>query len=219
MDPNFWQQRWRDGQIGFHLESVNPLLRMYWPVLSLPSASRVLVPLCGKSHDLAWLAQQGHHVIGVELSPLAVEGFFAEQRLEPQRHTQQGFDHYSVDGIEIWCGDVFNLGPSQLGEIAAVYDRAALIALPETMRQRYVRHLFSLLGPVPAPQLLITVDYPQSLMDGPPFAVSSSEVQWLYSDRYHGVEPRVCYQSVGSNPRFVEKGLSWLIECVYLLRS
>jgi thiopurine S-methyltransferase len=215
MEVDFWQQRWREGQIGFHLQEVNPLLRMYWPLLRLPQGARVLVPLCGKSRDLAWLAAQGYQVIGVELSSLAVNAFFEEQRLCPvqQAHGQHS-GHY-VDGIEIWCGDFFDLHPSQVGQVDAIYDRAALIALPEAMRGRYVQQLLALAGAVP--QLLITLDYPQDKMAGPPFAVSTQEVTRLYGRHYPGIAAHVCYDALGSNARFIDQGLSRMAECVYLL--
>ncbi len=217
MEVEFWQQRWREGQIGFHLREVNPLLRMYWPLLSLPQGARVLVPLCGKSQDLAWLAAQGYQVIGVELSPLAVGAFFEEQRLCPAQKSHGQHSGHCVDGIEIWCGDFFELQHSQVGRIDAIYDRAALIALPEPMRRRYAQQLLTLTGAVP--QLLITLDYPQDKMDGPPFAVSNQEVTSLYEHRYRQTKPHVCYDALGSNPRFIEKGLSRMAECVYLLRA
>ncbi len=215
MEVDFWQQRWREGQIGFHLQEVNPLLSMYWPVLGLPKGARVLVPLCGKSRDLVWLAEQGYQVIGVELSNLAVDAFFQEQHLIPvQKSHGQHSGHY-VDGIEIWCGDFFAMQPSQVGHIDAIYDRAALIALPQSMRERYVQQLLELAGKVP--QLLITLDYPQDQMAGPPFAVSPQEVERLYGQHNPGIAPHVCYDALGSNPRFIEQGLSRMAECVYLL--
>lgn len=217
MEVEFWQQRWRDGQIGFHLQEVNPRLRMYWPLLGLPKNARVLVPLCGKSHDLAWLAAQGYQVIGVELSPLAVDAFFKEQRLCPVQKSHGQHSGHFVDGIEIWCGDFFALQHSQVGHVDAIYDRAALIALPEPMRRRYVLQLRTLAGPVP--QLLITLDYPQDRMDGPPFAVSTQEVKTLYQHLYQPIHPHVCDDVLGSNPRFIERGLSRMAECVYLLRA
>lgn len=218
MESEFWQQRWREGQIGFHLSDVNPLLRMYWPMLGLPKNARVLVPLCGKSRDLTWLSVQGYQVVGVELSELAVKAFFMEQHLRP---LQRDFGHHSghyVDGIEIWCGDFFELQPSQIGKIDAIYDRAALIALPKPMREHYVRQLRRLARRC-IPQLLITLDYPQEVMEGPPFAVTPQEVQALYDLEYPTIPPPVCYDAIGSSPRYREKGLSRIAECVYLLKA
>src|SRR3546814_8142059 len=91
MDPDFWQQRWRDNRIGFHRDGVLPLLEKHWPSLGLATGSRVFVPLCGKSLDMAWLAARGHRVLGVELSPLAVGQFFDENGLAPrsEEHTSE----------------------------------------------------------------------------------------------------------------------------------
>lgn len=218
MEAEFWQQRWREGQIGFHLNEVNPLLQMYWPMLELPKNARILVPLCGKSQDLLWLADQGYQVVGVELSELAVKAFFTEQHLRP---LQRDFGHHSghyVDGIEIWCGDFFELQPSQIGKIDAIYDRAALVALPKPMREHYVRQLQRLTRRQVS-QLLITMNYPQEDMDGPPFSVTHAEVQALYNQEYPGCVPHVCRDVLDSNPRFREKGLSRMLECVYLLKA
>ena len=81
MQPEFWHDRWQRNQIGFHQEQVNPCLERLWPQLELPRGARVLVPLCGKSLDLSWLAASGFEVLGVELSQTAVEQFFSEQRV------------------------------------------------------------------------------------------------------------------------------------------
>lgn len=218
MHTEFWQQRWRDQQTGFHCDNINVYLRMYWSMLSVPRGARVLVPLCGKSRDLLWLAQQGYHVIGVELSPLAVQAFFAEQQLLAQPHSSGATTCYSTDHIDIWCEDIFSLSSAQLGRIDAVYDRAALIALPETMRAAYVKHLGQLIGPA-VPQLVVTLDYAQAYMAGPPFAVSPQEMTRLYGGRYATIRPLVCYDVLPEHERFAAKGIPRLVECVYLLKT
>lgn len=217
MEADFWHQRWRDNQIGFHLDEVNPLLRMYWPMLDLQKGARVLVPLCGKSRDLGWLAAQGYHVVGVELSPLAVEAFFKEHGLTAEKKSQGHVDGHYVQGVEIWCGDFFEMHRSHIGHVDAIYDRAALIALPLPMRERYVEHLLALTGRVP--QLLVTLDYPPEQMEGPPFPVTTQEVALRYGDQYHAIHPHVCHDILGNDKRYAEKGLSRLSECVYLLRA
>ncbi len=180
MDPDFWHQRWRDGRIGFHQERPTPLLLEYWPTLALSPGSQVFVPLAGKSLDMAWLAAQGHRVLGVELSPLAVAQFFDEYGLTPQVHDSRHGRHYRAGDIELICGDVFGLDAEMLAGCAAVYDRAALIALPPPLRQRYVHELHALL-PERCRGLLITLEYPQHEKQGPPFAVFEAEVRELYS--------------------------------------
>jgi thiopurine S-methyltransferase len=83
MEPDFWFERWQRGEIGWHGAEFNRHLLDYWPLLGLPAGTRTFVPLCGKSLDLLWLAGRGERVLGVELSQLAVESFFAEQGLQP----------------------------------------------------------------------------------------------------------------------------------------
>lgn len=212
MQPEFWHQRWKDDRIGFHLGQVNPYLVKYWPSLELRSGSRVFVPLCGKSLDMLWLAEQGHEVVGVEISPIAVRAFFEENRLEPVISQQGAFEIWSVDQITLLLGDFFELTPGQLGEVAVVYDRASLIALPAELRPEYVGHLNALCPT--APRLLITLDYDQSKMDGPPFAVSDEEVRELYADR-SSLTCLAAEDVLGDNARFREQGLEYLVESVW----
>src|SRR5471032_1332049 len=160
MEPDFWHQRWAQDQIGFHLSEVNPWLRQFWPVIQAKSQARVLVPLCGKSLDLAWLASEGHAVLGVELSHKAVEEFFKGQGVEPIVRQQGRFTVYRHDSIELWCGDFFALTADDAQHCSALYDRAALIALPPHMRQRYTEHLARIL-PGDCQGLLTTLDYDQ----------------------------------------------------------
>ena len=134
MQPDFWHQRWADNQIGFHQSSPTPLLLKYWPALGIAQGAQVFVPLAGKSLDMAWLAAQGHRVLGVELSQLAVEQFFAEHGLQPETRDSKYGRHHEAGGIELIVGDAFGLDPALLADVAGVYDRAALIALPPALR-------------------------------------------------------------------------------------
>ncbi len=179
MEAEFWLQRWREGRTHFHQSRVTPLLQKYWPALGVPKQGRVLVPLCGKSLDMIWLAAQGNPVLGVELSQLAVEQFFDENELKPLTHQSIYGKHYVAGNIEIICGDIFKLDAQILSHCVGAYDRAALVALPETMRADYVRHVYGQLSPA-YQGLLITLDYPQDEMAGPPFSVVDSEVQALF---------------------------------------
>ncbi len=183
MQPDFWQQRWANYEIGFHQPAPTPLLLKYWPTLAVPAEAQVFVPLCGKSLDLAWLAAQGHRVLGVELSQIAVDEFFAEHGLVPEvEETRYGL-HHRAGPIELICGDAFGLDAELLAGCAAVFDRAALIALPPDMRQRYARELYARL-PQGCRGLLITLEYPQAERDGPPFSAEQLEVETLYADHW-----------------------------------
>lgn len=180
MEPTFWQQRWHTNQIGFHEARPHPLLLRHWPRLALAPGSRVFVPLCGKSLDLLWLRTQGHEVIGVELSAIAVNAFFAEHNLTPTVRTHAGLRIFSAAGYTLICGDYFALTPALLGPLAAVYDRAALIALPPAMRHDYAAALCTLVTAATR-MLLITVDYDPSQITPPPFAVRADEIGAHYA--------------------------------------
>lgn len=177
MDAEFWHSRWAENRIGFHLSDVNPLLIKHWSALNAQRDDRVFVPMCGKSEDLVWLAQKHDHVIGVELSDIAVKAFFAENLYTPLV-TGVGHQHlYEFDEISIYQGDYFTLN---IDPVDVVYDRAALIAMPEDMRQLYVEKLLSLVktgGRI----LLVTLDYPQDELAGPPFSVPKADVEALFS--------------------------------------
>lgn len=213
MDPKFWQERWARNQIGFHLPEVNPYLQRHWPALALPGGAKVLVPLCGKSLDLMWLASHGLRVVGVELSEQAVEAFFSEQNLTPRITQRGGFKVYQADLIELWCGDFFALEPEMLADCTALYDRAALIALPPLMRAQYTEHLNNLLRPG-CQGLLITLDYDQTQKAGPPFAVTDDEVRVLLGTHW-GLNVLEEQDILGESWKFVQDGVTRLEERVY----
>jgi thiopurine S-methyltransferase len=208
MDPDFWRQRWRDNKIGFHRNDVLPLLEKHWPSLELAAGSRVFVPLCGKSLDMAWLASRGHRVLGVELSPLAVEQFFEENGLEPTSRESPLGTHFNSGPIEIICGDAFALDAQTLADCAGVYDRAALIALPQTMRDTYAGNLHARL-PAGCRGLLVTLEYPPHEKIGPPFPVDADEVHRLY-DRDWQVEQLERRDILAAEPRFAAEGVTAL---------
>lgn len=216
MDAEFWLQRWEQGQTRFHQQQVLPLLQKHWPALGVRSDARVLVPLCGKSLDMHWLAAQGHRVLGVELSPLAVEQFFAEAGLNPQRHASRYGEHFVAGDIEIIRGDAFALDAELLHDVAAVYDRAALVALPPPLRARYADRVYAAL-PQGARGLLVTFEYPQEQMDGPPFAVEEAEVR----ARFAGFAPQLLERRdlLAQEARFREQGLDRFDTAVYALRK
>jgi thiopurine S-methyltransferase len=183
MDASFWRRRWERNEIAFHQREANPLLVRHLHDLALPEGSRVFVPLCGKSLDIHWLLGRGYRIAGSELSKIAIQQLFSELGVEPGITADDEISRYSADSIDIFVGDFFHLSSAMLGQIDAVYDRAALVALPETMRDRYTAHLMEITDQ--APQLLITFNYDQRLLDGPPFSVSDEEVGQRYQDSYN----------------------------------
>ncbi len=216
MDAEFWLSRWRDQRIGFHQTRITPPLEKFWPTLELRPDSRVLVPLCGKSLDMLWLAARGHSVLGVELAELAVEQFFADNALEPSIHQSSAGRHYVAGPIEIICGDIFDLDPGTLAQCQGVFDRAALIALPEHMRGDYVTMVYGQLAD-DYQGLLVTLDYPQAQMDGPPFSVDDAQVQALYAAAHSEALLLDRRDSLDKEPKFRDGGVERLETLSYRL--
>ncbi len=216
MQPDFWHQRWQDNQIGFHQDKPTPLLLKHWPSLGVAAGSRVFVPLAGKSLDMAWFASQGHRVLGVELSQLAVDAFFETLGVTPTVRESRYGRHHEAGGIELICGDAFALDEAALADCAAVFDRAALIALPPELRDRYVRELHARL-PRHCRGLLITLEYPQHEKDGPPFSVVEAEVRERYAADWN-IETLERRDILDQQPKFAEEGVTALDTVVYRLQ-
>lgn len=214
MEKDFWLKRWENGETGWHQTEVEPNLTQNFSDLK---PTRVLVPLCGKSLDLTWLAAKGHEVVGVELSRLAVETFFKEHSVDFTVARVGAFEVFRGGKYTIFSGDLFELGAEELGTIGAVYDRAALIALPPELRARYAAHMLTLLSSSAARPgfrfLQIVLEREPHLEKGPPFGVSSTELKSLYGKRF-AIEP------VSRELVFTEEDSgAKVFECVYRLVS
>lgn len=216
MEKEFWLERWERKEIGFHEGVVNAYLKKYFHELGLARSARVFVPLCGKAVDMQWLREAGCGVVGVELSQLALQEFFAEQNVVPQILKRGNFDVYRADAIELYGGDFFELQSGNLLGVSAVYDRASMVALPPAMRQAYVNHMLQIL-PAGSKILLISFDYPQEQMAGPPFALSRDEVNRLYGERAR-IELLEEVDVLSLNPRFAQRGVTSLHERIYLIQ-
>jgi thiopurine S-methyltransferase len=182
MHARFWHQKWEKGEIGFHESHPNPLLLAHYEQLNLEKGARIFLPLCGKTHDIGWLLQQGHSVVGAELSELAIQELFKQLEREPEIVSIGKLKSYSAERIEIFVGDIFELSAADLGPVNAIYDRAALVALPAEIRPKYAAHMIALTHA--APQWLITYEYDPLLKEGPPFSVSAAELEQFYGSRY-----------------------------------
>lgn len=182
MDEEFWHARWRENRTAFHEDRPHSQLLDHFDRLGLRAGDTVHVPLCGKSFDLDWLVNRGLRVIGVEFNRQAVEEVFARQSLTPDIRNVGNLVCFSTDPLDIYVGDFFDLTGAMLGGVDAVYDRAALVALPAEARPQYASYLSEITGN--AKQLLITLDYEQGQMNGPPFSVPGREIQSLYESAY-----------------------------------
>lgn len=213
MELDFWQQRWSDNQIGFHMPVVNPYLNEFWAALNVLPGSSVFVPLCGKSLDLVWFVSQHYSVLGIECSERAIWDFFAEQSIDVVREPYKSFTAFRGENLNLLHGDFFKLDKQALSSVAAVYDRASLVALPESMRSDYV-HIMSSCLPEAVSILLVTLEYDQSRMAGPPFSVPDNEIHELYQPHFN-IELLKQFDVLESQPRFRERGLDYMFERVY----
>ena len=213
MDPTFWRDRWRSQQIGFHQPHPNPHLVRHHGVLGAPG--RVLVPLAGKSLDLPYLASLGHEVVGIELVPEAVEAFFREQDLTPARRTEGAVERFEAGALTFLCADIFAVTPAHVGAVSAVYDRAALVALPPPSRKAYAAQIQTLAGPH-APVLLVTLEGTPDDGAGPPFVVGEAEVHALFGEA-RSIEPLETVDTLAESPRLRDRGFLQATERVFAL--
>ncbi|MER0237154.1 thiopurine S-methyltransferase [Fulvimarina sp. MAC8] len=182
MEADFWHERWDKGETAFHEGKPNRLLIKHFDALELAEGARIFLPLCGKAIDIHWLLGRGFRVVGIDLSPIAIRQLFDDLGLEPSITEDGELTRYSAPNIDIFVGDVFALTWDQLGPVDAIYDRAALVALPADMRARYAAHLAEITDA--ARQLLLSFDYDQRLFDGPPFSVDAAEIDRVHGARY-----------------------------------
>ena len=215
MDHEFWLQRWREGRIGFHQGTVTPVLERYRAAMAWPAGSRLFVPFAGKTLDMPWLAAHGHRVLGIELSPIAVEQFFAEHRLMPEVRRSRYGVHHVAGAIEVIQGDAFGLDAAALADCVGVFDRGALVALPPDLRARYAYEVYAAL-PAGCRGLLLTFEYAQAQMPGPPFSVPESEVRSLFSPHWC-IDLLERRDILAEEPRFAAAGLTALDDVAWRL--
>ena len=216
MDHEFWHKAWQREKQGWHQAVTNPHLERYWADFNAPADAPVFVPLCGKSMDMLWLLEQGHEIVGVELNEEAVQSFFTEHGLEATISVEGDYHVYRCDALTIYVGDYFALDAASTAKCPVVFDRAALIAMPPSMRPDYAHKQAELLKPGER-IFLITLNYPQEQMQGPPFSVEDVEVTDLYQ-KYFTVK-HVCSEADPSMVDGLRKraGLTRVGESVFYL--
>ena len=210
MEASFWHRKWERGEINFQESEANPLLTTHFEKLDLAKGSRVFLPLCGKTRDIAWLLARGYRIAGAELSGQAIDALFQELGVKPEIARIGELTHYSADDIDIWVGDIFDVSAEYLGPVSAIYDRAALVALPADTRQKYASHLMQISGA--APQLLITYEYDQSVIDGPPFSVNEDEVERHYGAAYQLQSLETKQIAGGLKGKVASTETAWLLQ-------
>jgi thiopurine S-methyltransferase len=215
VDNQHWLDRWQEDRIGFHEASVNRHLQNWFPRLAPQAGSSVFLPLCGKALDILWCAQQGYDVIGIELSQIAIEAFFEENSIAFERIPSNRFEIYQAGNITLLQGDFFDLTDDDLQYCRLVYDRAALIAMEGDSRLRYYDHMLSIL-PRSCNMLLISFEYDQQEMQGPPFSVPTDEIMQRYGEHF-SIEVLETNSIIDERPRWRQVGLSALQESVFSL--
>ncbi len=210
MEASFWFQKWERGDIAFHESEANPFLVEHFEKLNPAKGSRVFLPLCGKTRDLAWLLARGHRVVGAELSELAVNELFKELGLEPEISKAGQLTRYNAKDIDILVGDIFDVSAKLLGPVSAIYDRAALVALPAGIREQYTSHLMDITDV--APQLLISYEYNQLLIAGPPFSVDENEVKQHYGATYQLKSVESKHVKGGLKGKVASMETAWLLQ-------
>lgn len=217
MQTEFWFNVWENGQLNFHHDKTNPFLMKYWPQLGINAGEAAFVPLCGKSVDMVWLAEQGHPVIGVELSPLAAEAFFDENGIDATVQTSEPFSIWQGGNIDLHVGNFFDLTADQLQTVRGVFDRAAIVALPEAMRRDYAQHLGETLT-AGAKILLFALEYEQAQKPGPPHSVPAAEIERIFSP-YFTIEKLEQRELIHKAPGMQRAGLTSFEQHIYLLEK
>ena len=210
-----WESRWQEDRIGFHLKEVNPYLIRFSDQLLDQNSDKVFVPLCGKTLDLCWLTTKTKKVIGVELISKAVLDFFAENNIDYLSQEDATLQKFSSKSIDIYLGDFFDLNPEQTSLFEAIYDRASIVAIEKTERSKYVDHLISFLN-TKGRILLITLEYNQNQMEGPPYSVPAEEIENLFAPFASLKLLETCDIL---DDRFRNKGLTSLLEHAFLIEK
>jgi thiopurine S-methyltransferase len=215
VQADFWHERWRSGKVGFHQNTVAPALQKHWSRLNVTRGCTVFVPLCGKSLDMLWLRDREHSVVGIDLSDVALDSFCVENGILARRTDVDGFAEYQAASLRLLCGDFFGLTPPTLGSFRFIYDRAALVSWAPELRTKYVEHLTQL-APQGCETLLITIEYPQTEISGPPFSVDAECVNRLYSP-HHEIRPLHREDILATDPKLRARGVTQLYESCYHL--
>lgn len=205
-----WHSYWTGKRPGFHEASVNVYLQQFLPRFDLQPQDGIFLPLCGKAHDIQWLAQQGLNVVGVELSEVAIKSFFEEWGISFDVSEENDFRVFRSHNITLYQGDYMNLKPEHLAHCKMVYDRASIVAIETFNRQSYVNQLLSII-PQKIPILMVTLEYDQNVMSGPPFSVPVEEIEGLFEPDYR-LTRLITQEQINERERWREKGLKSLLE-------
>ncbi|MRX28461.1 thiopurine S-methyltransferase [Kangiella sp. HZ709] len=210
MDYHFWDTCWQRASQPFHLSEAHPFLRRY--LYLLDNKEKLLLPLSGKSVDPIFLAQNNIHSTSIEFNPSAIDNFIIDSELSFKRKTFEQKKCYDFGDFDIWLADFFDIETKDIGKFSQVFDRAALVALPKELRDKYIKHLKSLLQPK-ATILMVTMDYEEGEMSGPPFYIAQNELTELFPESSIRELDRISL--INNHHRWKELQLSKLDEVLF----
>lgn len=216
MSNKIWKSMWKHNQFQFHQPIINPLLQQYLPQLQLSANDDILVPLCGKSLDMDLLIDSGYHVIGIELSKIAIQAYFDARNIKPQHEKKGQFIRWWHNDIEIWCGDIFNLTDNDISHVKTLYDCASLTALPSESRPHYVQHFYEKLSKQSQILLITTESADEHQLESA--SMIDSEVQSLY-ENYYQIELLHGQSSLKQDPEHPGAAIMPMDEKVYLFTN
>ncbi len=212
-----WLKFWENNETNWHGDKITQELVEYFELFELETRDKVFVPLCGKSLDMIYIMNQGFSVVGVEISEIGVRQFFSENNLTYKITKVDDFDLYSSENLEIYCGDFFSLTSKHLNNVKAVLDSKSLIALEPDLRQKYAKHLNDIIS-LGVRILLVTLNYPQHQMSGPPFSVDESEVESLFSMAFESRKLK-SFNDIENGSKLVRAGVDFINNAAYCLRK
>jgi thiopurine S-methyltransferase len=210
MGDTFWDKAWAEGRIGFHQAGVHVDLLAAAPWFLAEGPHRVLVPLCGKTVDLAWLGEQGHEVVGVELTEQGARAFFSERGLVPTEAPRGAYTALRAGRITILRGDIFDLHTAGEAPFTRIWDRAAMIALPPELRAPYQQLIAGVIASG-ATLLLNVLEYDATRMSGPPFCVPAAEVEAAFAH----LPITLLDREDQMDDRWRERGHEWMTRHLY----
>lgn len=141
-----------------YLKKVDPILMKNIKELTAGRSNlRMFVPMCGKTHDMLWLADKGHAITGAEINARYIKAFFRDAELEYTLRSEQitpkkKVNVYKAKGkdITLYQCDIFDYSVGVSGQFDAIWDQSALPVINEMGAKRlkeYTSLMQSLLKP------------------------------------------------------------------------
>jgi SAM-dependent methyltransferase len=173
---DYWQNRYNQGTTGWDRGEPSPGLKWFQQQVSSADCPRVLVPGCGRGHEVSALAAAGYAVTAIDFAPAAVnqvQATLAARQLN----------------AEILQADLLEYSPS--APFDAVYEQTCLCAMHPDQWSQYVQKLTQWLRPGGK---LFAVFMQTTSSEGPPFACRLPQMRQLFGSEvweWHPVLGRI----------------------------